>query len=232
VTGGIKIATIYSIGLHELPSYIKEYMKLYPLVKIHVDYRRSNQVYDDIIQGTADFGLLAFPEKKSNLEIIPFRKDKLVLICHPRHKLSHFKAMSVHQIQGHPFVGFDPDMPTRKALDKMFRKHKLEIKPVMEFDNIETLKRAVEIDMGISMVPISTVMQEIQKETLKTIEFTDMEIFRPLSIVYRKNRVLAPALKAFLALLEKELSGENPAAASPEIKDPMVAPLAAPPPAP
>lgn len=202
VSGSVRISTVYSIGLHELPPYIKQYLKQCPLVNVHVEYRRSNQVYDDVVGNNADLGMVAFPEKKPHLDVKPFRKDRLVLICHPQHRLGNFRVMPINQIMGHKFVGFDPDIPTRKALDVIFKKHKITVDQVMEFDNIETLKRAVEIDMGISMVPLSTVAQEIANKSLKAIEFSDEEIFRPLGIIYRRGRVLSPALKAFMAVLD------------------------------
>lgn len=205
VIGAVRISTIYSIGLHDLPPYIKQYMKQFPAVNMHVEYRRSNQVYEDVLDGTADVGLVAFPEKKSHLEIKPFRRDRLVLICNPAHRLAGFQVMPIRQIMGYPFVGFDPDIPTRKALDAIFKKHQVTVKQVMEFDNIETLKRAVEIDMGISIVPFSTVTQEVKNSTLKMIEFTDEEIFRPLGIIWRRGKTLSPAVKGFFQILESEL---------------------------
>ncbi|MBV9463037.1 MAG: LysR family transcriptional regulator substrate-binding protein, partial [Verrucomicrobiae bacterium] len=137
-----------------------------------------------------------------NIEV--FRKDRLVLICHPQHYLANFRSMPLRQILGHKLVGFDPDVPTRMALDKIFKSHKMSIKPVMEFDNVETLKRAVEIDTGISIVPYSTVTTEVQNKTLKVVEFSDEEFFRPLAILTRKSKVHSQAMKKFTdILLEK-----------------------------
>jgi len=72
----------------------------------------------------------------------------------------------------------------------------------MEFDNVETVKRAVEIDAGISIVPQGAVVQEIDKGTLATVAIADGEFFRPLAAIYKKNRVLSPAMKQFLAILK------------------------------
>ena len=72
----------------------------------------------------------------------------------------------------------------------------------MEFDNIETVKRAVEIDAGISIVPSSTILQEISNQTLASVELDDGDFFRPLAAIYKKNKVLSPALRQFLALLK------------------------------
>jgi DNA-binding transcriptional LysR family regulator len=72
----------------------------------------------------------------------------------------------------------------------------------MEFDNVETVKRAVEIDAGISIVPQGSVAQEVQKQTLATVVIEDGQFFRPLAAIYKKNRVLSPAMKQFLAILK------------------------------
>jgi DNA-binding transcriptional LysR family regulator len=72
----------------------------------------------------------------------------------------------------------------------------------MEFDNVETVKRAVEIDAGISIVPLGTVTQEIAKQTLAAVEIEDGEFYRPLAAIYKKNKVLSPAMKQFLTILK------------------------------
>ena len=205
ISGEIRISSVYSIGLHELPPYIKSFMKKHPTVKVDVEYRRSSQVYEDVLGNDADLGLVAFPHPKPQVSIEQFRKDRLVLVCHPHHYLANFRSMPIRQIMGHKMVGFDPDVPTRMALDKIFKSHKMNIKPVMEFDNVETLKRAVEIDAGVSIVPLSTVTQEIQNKTLKVVEFSDEEITRPLGVIFKKNKVFTPAMKKFVSILKGKI---------------------------
>ncbi len=205
ISGTIRVATIYSIGLHDLPPYIKRFMKNYPTVNIHVEYRRANQVYDDVFSNVVDLGLIAYPIKDSKLEIIPLRKEPLVLICHPQHPFTKQKTIKLKALSGQKIIGFEPDIPTRKALDKILREHGVEVKHVMEFDNVETVKRAVEIDAGISIVPLGTVTQEISKNTLASVAIEDGQFFRPLAAIYKKNKVLSPAMKQFLSILK-----ENP----------------------
>src|SRR5476651_1629027 len=157
ISGTIRISTIYSIGLHELPPFIKKFLHDYPSVNVRVEYRRSNLVYEDILHNAVDFGLVAFPVKARQLEVIPFRDDRLVLITHPKHPLAGRGEVAISDLAGQKFISFDPDIPTRKAVDQILREHKLEVEPVMEFDNIETVKRAVEVDHGIAIVPQATV---------------------------------------------------------------------------
>src|SRR5437867_2057600 len=151
ISGTIRVATIYSIGLHDLPPYLKKFLKAYPTVNVHVEYRRSNQVVEDVLSNVVDLGLVAYPQKDSKLEIVPLRKELMVLICHPAHPLAKNKTIKIGVITGQKFVGFEPDIPTRKALDRILRERGVTVDHVMEFDNIETVKRAVEIEAGVSI---------------------------------------------------------------------------------
>jgi len=209
ISGTIRISTIYSIGLHELPAYIKKFLHDYPSVNVRVEYRRSNLVYEDILHNAVDFGLVAFPVKQRQIEALPFRDDHLVLIAHPGHPLARAGDIDLKQLAGQKFIGFDPDIPTRKAVDQIFRDHKLEIEPVMEFDNIETVKRAVEIDHGIAIVPQATVHQEVKQGTLVAVHFKGKDFTRPLAILHRKCRVLTPAMKKFIETLGLDMPGSS-----------------------
>jgi len=202
VSGTIRVATIYSIGLHDLPPYVKKFMKTYPTVNVHVEYRRANQVYEDVLGNVVDLGLVAYPTKDAKLEIVPLRKEPLVLIVHPQHPFAKQKTVKLKTLAGQKVIGFEPDIPTRKALDKILKEYGVEVKHVMEFDNVETVKRAVEIDAGISIVPQGTVLQEIAKQTLVALPIDDGDFYRPLAAIYKKNKVLSPAMKQFLAILK------------------------------
>src|SRR5213079_2336494 len=125
-----------------------------------------------------------------------------VLISHPQHALSKHKSIKMKSLAGQKFIGFQPDIPTRKALDKILKESNIEVQHVMEFDNIETVKRAVEIDAGVAIVPYGTVVQEVAKQTLAQIGVDEPDFFRPLAAIYKKNKVLSPAMKQFLAVLK------------------------------
>jgi DNA-binding transcriptional LysR family regulator len=73
----------------------------------------------------------------------------------------------------------------------------------MEFDNVETVKRAVEIDAGVSILPQTTIAQEVSKATLVQVPFEGEEFHRPLAALFKKNKVLSPAMKQFLAIVKE-----------------------------
>ncbi len=205
VTGTIRVATIYSIGLHDLPPYLKKFLKGFPTVTVHVEYQRSNQVYEDVVGNVVDLGLVAYPVKDSRLEIIPLREETLVLICHPKHPLAKEKNLKLAHLESQKFIAFESDIPTRKAIDKILRDSGVAVKTMMEFDNIETVKRAVEIEAGVSIVPESTVLQEVSKQTLAALKFNEPIPTRPLAVIAKKTKILSPAMKQFIQLLKEPI---------------------------
>ena len=209
ISGTIRVSTIYSIGLHDLPPYLKKFLRAYPTVNVHVEYRRSNQVYEDVLGNVVDLGLVAYPVRDPKIEIIPLRKDKMVLICHPHHPLAKAKSVKLKDLADQKFVAFEPDIPTRKAIDKILKDNGVSVQTAMEFDNIETVKRAVEIDAGLSIVPETTVSQEVSKQTLAMVELDGADLYRSLAAIHKKSKVLSPAMKQFITILKGE---ENAAA--------------------
>jgi DNA-binding transcriptional LysR family regulator len=203
VSGNIRVATIYSIGLHVLPPYVKRFLKSHPSVNVHVEYRRDDQVYEHVLGNVVDLGLVAYPTHDSRVQIVPIRKDTLVLICHPQHALAGRKSVKVKALDGLKFVSYERDIPTRRALDKIFKRHRVTVQQVMQFDNIETIKRAVEIDSGVAIVPRETISEELATGTLAVLELENGAYSRPLGVVYKKNKVLSPAIKKFITLLKE-----------------------------
>ena len=207
VCGTIRVATVYSIGLHDLPNCLTKYLKTYPDVNVHVEYRHAKQVYADVQSNVVDLGLVAYPHREAGLEIMPWRKEPLVLICHPSDPLAKARSVKLQDLQGHKFIHFEADLPTRIAIDKLFKNARVTVKAVMEFDNIETVKRAVEVEAGVAIVPRPTILQEISDKTLAEVPLQGKDFFRPSAVIYKKTKVLSPAMKQFLAVLKEDNKG-------------------------
>ena len=202
VSGTIQISTINSIGLHELPPYLKSFIKQFPSVNARVEYRRANLVYEDVLHGNADLGLVAFPPPHKDLTVIPFANDELIIVMSPEHRLTKKRSISMNDLSDVEFVAFERDIPTRKATDEILAKAGVEVQVVMEFDNVETVKRAIEINAGIAILPASTVITESDRNQLVIYKLEGGIHNRPLAIIHKKNRILTPALRSFVELMQ------------------------------
>lgn len=198
VSGTCNVSCIYSVGLHELHTIQKELLRAHPKVNLRLNYRRSDQVYDDVILGAADIGLVAYPQPRAGVDIVPFREDKMALVMPPGHALAGKGKVAMTAIAGLPFIAFDREAPSRKGIDKLFRDKGLEINPTMEMDNVETIKRAVELGLGVSILPVPTVQREVAAGTLISKAFNEPGFTRPIGILVRKGKYLSRASQAVL----------------------------------
>jgi DNA-binding transcriptional LysR family regulator len=208
VSGTCTVSSIYSVGLHELHSLQKELLRTHSKVNLRLNYRRSDQVYDDVILGAADLGLVAYPAPRAGVDIIPFRDDKLAVVLPPGHPLASKARIPMSALAGLPFIAFDREAPTRKGIDKLFREKNVEIVPTMEMDNVETIKRAVELGLGVSVLPVPTVQQEQKLGTLVVRPFADGSPTRPIGILVRKGKYLSRASQAVLDAFKRAASEE------------------------
>ena len=202
IGGTVKVATVYSVGLHELPQKVREFMTKFPSAKIDLEYQRTTRVVRDVMSGTVELGILAFPEPKRGLTITPMPDNRLVLIAPPDHKFATRKKIKVADLSGQDFVHFERDVPTRKAMDKIFKAAGVEVKKVAEFDNIETIKRAVEVGFGLAIVPEPAVSESRKAGTLAVIPLAEKYWIRTVGVIHRSDRNLSLAAKKFVQLLE------------------------------
>lgn len=198
VHGTLKVASIYSIGLYELNENIKNFIKKYPSVHLDIEFSQSSKIYENILNENIDLGFIAYPEKHNGIEITPFKNEELVLVVHPKNKLSKNSVIELKEISSLPFIGFAQGVPTGDAIKEILKKHNIDVKIKMEFDNIELIKRAIEINQGVSILPSITVEHEANHNLLKPINFKGLKLIRPLGIIFKKNRILPLATRKFL----------------------------------
>ena len=202
IGGTVKVATVYSVGLHELPAKVREFMTKFPAAKIDLEYSRTTRVVRDVLNGTVELGVLAFPEPRRGLTITSMSDNRLVLIAPLDHKFAGKAKVKVTDLHGQDFVHFERDVPTRKALDKIFKTNGVEVKKIAEFDNIETIKRAVEVGFGLAIVPEPAVSEAKKAGSLAVIQLAEKYWVRSVGVIHRTDKNLSLAAKKFLELLE------------------------------
>jgi DNA-binding transcriptional LysR family regulator len=203
VSGTVRVATVYSVGLHELPPVVRRFMTSYPQAKIDLEYSRTTRIVRDVLSGAVELGVVAYPERRRGLEVVPLGGDRLVLICPPAHAFAKRKKLSAADLQGQDFVLFERDIPTRRATDRILRSHGVSVQRVAEFDNIETIKRAVEVGLGVAIVPRPSVLDEQRTGQLAVLPLAEPEWKRSVGVIYRSDRTLGTAAQKFIELLTK-----------------------------
>ena len=201
VVGPVRVAAIYSVGLLQMDCYVKQFEHLYPDAALELRYLHPNEVLECISNDEADLGLLSFPPKRSDLTCIPWQDQEMVVVLPPMHRLAPRKTIQVMELDGEPLVAFTPELPIQMEMDRWLRQAKVTVDVVHEFDNIETIKRAVEVGSGIAILPAPTVKREQELGSLRILKLEDVQWTRPLGIVHRKQKILTTACLRLLDLL-------------------------------
>ncbi len=202
MAGSIRVATIYSVGLYEMSVVVKTFLRTYPKVNLHVEFSQGARVYEDCLSGAIDLGIVTYPEPRKGLRIISLPAGKLVLICSPEHPFARRRYIDIRKLNNQNFIAFEKQLASQRALDRIFQEHDVRVKAIMEFDNIETIKRSVEIGAGISIVPLLSVQKEVQSGSLARIHFTNKSFYRQLGIIVRSKQTLSPAAHKFIELMQ------------------------------
>ena len=202
LVGSVRVASIYSIGLYEMRRIRERFEDLHPQARVHLDYMRPEKVYEAVRDDQADLGLVSYPTPVKGLEIMAWRVEKMVLVCHPSHPLAHKPSVGIADLAGQEYVSFDPDLSIRKAVDRFFREHGLHRTVVLEFDNIQMIKEALSIGSGVSILPERTVRQEVTEGRLVTREVEAEELVRPVGIVHRRKKTFSSTAAEFLKFLQ------------------------------
>jgi DNA-binding transcriptional LysR family regulator len=201
VSGELRLSAVLSVALHELPPHTRQFSRLHPQVRIHTTYLRSSEVYASVLDGRSDAGFVAYPAARRGIDAEVLWRDRLVLVCSPNHRLARRTRVPLSVLQDEKFIAFDTDQPTRKALDRALRESKVKVRPLMEFDNIETVKRTVEIGDAVSILPETVLANERKAGSLIPVELASTGMWRPIGVITRRNRAGSPAQRRFLEML-------------------------------
>ncbi len=201
--GTVRVAAIYSVGLHDVSRHMQPFMSAHPQARVRLECLHPRQVVQAVINDEADIGIMSYPPALRSLAVIPWHSEKMVLVCHPHHRLARRRLVMPADLNGEKFVAFDPDLGIRKAIDRSLKQRNVKVNVVMEFDNIETIKQAIAIDAGVSILPQPTVQKEVEIGSLAAVPLAIPDLVRPVGIIYRKQKRLSPIVARFIDSLRK-----------------------------
>ena len=202
VNGSVRVAVIYSVGLHDMGFYTQQFTTRYPQAKIRLAYLHPDAVVDAVIGDEADLGILSFPQPHRSLTVIPWHSEPMVFVCHRSHRLARRRIISPKDFEADKFVAFEGSLPIRKAIDKALRQRSVRVNVAMEFDNIETIKQAIAIQAGVSILPKPSVTHEVEAGMIAAIPLDMPELVRPIGIIDRRQKLLTPTAETLLQFLQ------------------------------
>jgi DNA-binding transcriptional LysR family regulator len=211
VVGTVGVASIYSVGLAHMSRFVTTFAGRYPGASVRLEYLHPTRVVESVVGGMAELGIVSYPKRWPELTVIPWREEEMVLAVHPSHPFAGRDAVDIRDLDGETFVSYDADLSIRKTIDRSLRHHDVGYTVALEFDNIENIKRAVEIPAGVAILPEPTVAREVEAGTLAAVRIAGQDprhrLTRPLAVIHRRHHLMSLTAARFLKLLTEEGGG-------------------------
>ncbi|HEY4234941.1 MAG TPA: LysR family transcriptional regulator [Lacipirellulaceae bacterium] len=209
VVARLTVASIYSVGLAHMSRFLREFLAANPKADVRLEYLHPHRVYEAVDSGQADLGLVSYPEESDSLAAIAWRNEPMVLVCHPEHRLAARSSVALADLRGESMVAFQTGLKIREEIDRALADGDVAVNVALEFDNIETMKRAIEIGSGISLLPAPTVEREVADGTLAKVALVDDLLVRPLGIIHRRDRKLSDTAERLIKMLQATAAEVN-----------------------
>jgi DNA-binding transcriptional LysR family regulator len=199
----VRVAAIYSVGLRDMSQYSQRFIALHPGAEVDIEYLHPEKVVERVLDGSADCGLISFPRPTRKLVALPWREERMVLCCAKTHPLAGRRSIALREIDGEKFVGFDRDLLIRRKVDRFLRAHGVAVDVVLEFDNIENIKQAIEISAGVALLPEPALKRDVEAGSLAAVPLADAKFSRPLGVIHRRTPAPSRAAARFIELLRQ-----------------------------
>lgn len=209
VAGRVSVASIYSIGLSHMNRFVQSFLRSHPKSNVRLQYQHPHRVYELVDTDQIDFGLVSYPKSTRTIKATRWREEPMVLVCSPANRLAAKERVALEDLHGQEMIGFDADLVIRQEIDRALNTRGVEVRVVMEFDNTETIKRAVEIDAGVSILPAPTVDREVDAGALIARPISGIELTRPIGIIQRRGKDLGKTAVRFRQLLLGQSTDES-----------------------
>lgn len=204
VVGPVRVASIYSVGLLQMDCYVKEFERLHPDAALDLQYVHPQEVLAKVLSEEVDLGLMSFAPRRPDLVYETWQDQKIVVVVAPQHRLADRGSVRVSELDGEALVSFTPELRMRQEIDRWLKQAKVVVNVVHTFDNIENIKRAVEVGSGLGLLPVTTVRREVEIGTLVALDLKDANWVRRLDIIYRRTKPFTTAISRFLELLHRD----------------------------
>lgn len=204
--GCVRIGANESTSMYLLPQLIFDYRNLYPEIKVEVFGHPSSHLAREVLDRNVDFALMAFEPVDSDLEAFPILKDELVLIMQPDHELAKYEVVTINELGRESFLAHNINTGSRQRVIEAFAQHRTRLNIALELATIETIKRFVQLKMGLAFVPRMCVREELERGSLVTVPVQDLSYQRTLWAAHRREMTFSHASQAFLDLLRAHAS--------------------------
>jgi DNA-binding transcriptional LysR family regulator len=198
--GSLRIGASTTPGMYLIPKTIANFKTRYPKIEIQLGIRDTRQVEDGVARNEFDFGFVGGHLAGDEVDAQPWLTDQLVLVVAPGHALGRKKSVKLEDLRKEKFILREPGSATRATITSHLQRSNLTVEPIMEMENPESVKKAVQSGLGIAFISLFAVETELKAKSLVAVVVRGIDIRRELKIVHRKDKHLSRAARTFIEM--------------------------------
>lgn len=200
--GTLKIGASTTPGMYLVPKIIARFKRQYPKIEMRLEIKDTRQIEEEIIRNEFDFGFVGGHLIGAEVEVVTWLTDEIVLVAPPGHTLTQKKQIRIRDLKSEQFISREQGSATRAAVDNKLRVSGLQLETVMEMNNPEAVKKAVQSGLGVAFISRFAVETELKAKTLVAVRVKDLSLNRELKIVHRKEKHLSRAAQVFIKMCD------------------------------
>jgi DNA-binding transcriptional LysR family regulator len=188
-------------SIHALLPALARYRKLYPGVKLVMHRTFSRDIPQEVLNYRLDLGTVSYVPQEPKLAAVEILRDELTFVVPPKHRLARRRSVDIKELGGETFVAHSVDSPYRSRVIQLFEKHRTALRRDVEMPTIESIKRFVQMGMGVAIVPRMCVRWEVERKLLAEVRIRQLKMPRSLYLVSRRGARLSHAAVGLMRLL-------------------------------
>jgi len=200
--GSLRIGASTTPGMYLIPQIIARFKERYPKIEVHLGIKDTKQVEEGVIRNEFDFGFVGGHLVGDEVDVLAWVTDQLVLVVGPKHPLAKKKSIKAEDLRKEKFILRELGSATRSTIASHLQKSSLAVQTVMEMENPESVKKAVQSGLGIAFISKFAVETELRAKTLVALRVRGLDIRRELKIVHRKDKHLGRAAQTFISMAQ------------------------------
>jgi DNA-binding transcriptional LysR family regulator len=188
-------------AVHALLPAVARFQTAHPAIQVDVRRVPSRQIAAEVLGRTLDFGVLTFTPSERGLAALSLGRDELVLLAHPSHPLARRRRVSMAEVGRQAVIAHNDPSPARERVLRLFEQRQAPLNIAMSLPSLDAIKRAVEMKMGVALLPRRCALSEIAFRRLAAIRLSDLSLRRQVRFVYRQAGEHSRAAAAFLEIV-------------------------------
>ena len=188
-------------SIHALLPALARFRQLHPDVDIAVRRTFSRDIPREVLNYRLDLGVVSYVPREPQLSAAGIFRDELTFVVYPQHPLAPRRSVDISELGREIFIAHIVESPYRWRVIQLFEKHQVPLNMRVELPTIESIKRFVQMEMGVAIVPRMCVRWEVERGTLAEVQIKQLKMPRHLYLISRRGARLSHVAVALVRLL-------------------------------